>query len=67
MNNQSMETMFSSNTCQWSTPQDFFDKLNEEFHFNLDPCADETNHKCEKYFTAEQDGLLQDWGVQRVL
>lgn len=25
------EVMFSSKTDQWSTPQDFFDKLNEEF------------------------------------
>lgn len=35
--------MFSSKTDQWSTPQDFYDKLNEEFHFTLDPCADEHN------------------------
>ena len=56
-----IEVMFSSKTDQWATPQDFFDKLNEEFHFTLDPCADDTNHKCEKYFTKEQDGLQQDW------
>lgn len=54
--------MFSSNTDKWSTPQWFFDELDKEFHFTLDPCADESNHKCEKYFTKEQDGLLQDWG-----
>lgn len=53
--------MFSSETDQWSTPQDFYDKLNEEFHFTLDPCADEKNHKCDTYFTVEQNGLLQDW------
>lgn len=54
--------LFSSNTDQWSTPQDFFDKLNDEFHFTLDVCADDANHKCDKYFTKEQDGLVQDWG-----
>lgn len=54
--------LFTSNTDQWSTPQDFFDKLNDEFHFTLDVCADDTNHKCDKYFTKEQDGLVQDWG-----
>ena len=54
--------MFSSATDQWATPQNFFDELNEEFSFNLDPCADSTNHKCEKYFTKEQNGLSQDWG-----
>lgn len=55
------ELFFSSKTDQWSTPQDFFDQLDNEFHFTLDPCADETNHKCEKYFTKEQDGLKQSW------
>ncbi|SQB14894.1 phage N-6-adenine-methyltransferase [Enterocloster clostridioformis] len=56
------KTLFSSKTDKWATPQTFFDELNREFDFNLDPCADETNHKCEKYFTEEENGLLQDWG-----
>lgn len=60
------ELMFSSKTDQWSTPQNFFDRLNEEFCFTLDPCADDQNHKCEKYFTKEQDGLLQSWEGERV-
>ena len=53
--------MFSSSTDQWATPQDFFDKLNEEFHFTLDPCADASNHKCDEYFTIEDDGLSKSW------
>jgi len=53
--------MFTSNTNEWATPQDFFDKLNAEFNFTLDPCATEGNHKCDKYFTEEQDGLKQNW------
>lgn len=60
------EVMFSSKTDQWSTPQDFFDKLNQEFCFSLDPCADETNHKCKKYFTEQDNGLLQDWTNETV-
>lgn len=60
------EVMFSSKTDLWSTPQDLFDELNEEFHFTLDPCADETNHKCEKYYTKEQDGLSQCWRGETV-
>ena len=60
------ELMFSSKTDNWATPQDFFDKLNNEFQFNLDPCADEHNHKCEKYFTVNDDGLSQNWGGHRV-
>ena len=53
--------MFSSATDNWSTPQDFFDKLNDEFHFTLDVCADETNHKCEHYYTKKIDGLIRPW------
>ena len=54
--------MFSRESDEWSTPQDLFDKLNEEFKFTLDPCATAENAKCKRYFTAEQNGLLQDWG-----
>lgn len=53
--------LFSSNTDLWATPQDFFDKLNEEFNFTLDPCALPENAKCDKFFTPEDDGLKQDW------
>jgi site-specific DNA-methyltransferase (adenine-specific) len=57
--------MFSSQTDQWATPQDFFDKLNEEFHFTLDPCADEFNHKCEKYFTKKMMDFHKNGMVKR--
>lgn len=55
------EGMFSSKTDMWATPRDFFDKLNEEFNFELDVCATEGNAKCDTYFTEETNGLLQDW------
>lgn len=45
-----------------ATPQDFFDKLDKEFHFNLDPCATSENAKCKNFFTKEIDGLRQNWG-----
>ena len=53
--------MFTSNTDLWATPQDFFDKMNEEFDFEIDVCANDKNHKCDKYFTEEMDGLNQEW------
>lgn len=56
-----MNIHFSSKTNEWATPQDFFDELNKEFHFTLDPCATHENHKCAKYFTEEDDGLAQSW------
>ena len=60
------DVMYSSKTDNWATPQAFFDELNEEFCFNLDPCASEENHKCERFFTRQQDGLSRDWGGYRV-
>ena len=56
------KTMFSSATPEWSTPQDFYDQLNAEFKFELDVCANAENTKCDKFYTKEQDGLLQEWG-----
>lgn len=60
------ESLYSSKTEVWETPQYFFDMLNEEFSFNLDPCALPENAKCERYFTPDDDGLTQDWGGQNV-
>ena len=51
----------SSESCEWSTPQDFFEKLNEQFNFNLDVCATRDNAKCARYFTSEENGLAQEW------
>ena len=53
--------MMSSNTDQWATPKDLFDKLDDEFHFTLDVCADETNYKVSRYFDVKMDSLKQDW------
>lgn len=48
--------------AEWSTPQDLFDKLDAEFGFTLDVCAQPFNAKCKKFFTPDDDGLAQDWG-----
>lgn len=55
------ELMFSSKTDLWETPQDLFDKLNNEFQFTLDVCATPENAKCDKFYTKEQDGLKHPW------
>ena len=52
---------FSSRRSDWETPQDFFDKLNQEFHFDIDVCATARNAKCEKYYSPKDDGLKQAW------
>lgn len=53
--------LFTSNTSEWSTPQDFFMTLDEEFDFTLDPCCTKENRKCDKYYTKEDDGLSKSW------
>ena len=58
--------MFSSKSDIWATPQDFFNNLNAEFNFTLDPCALPDNTKCSKFYTPEQNGLKQDWSNETV-
>jgi len=56
------EVLFSSKSDEWATPPEVFQELDREFHFDLDPCATAENHKCEKYYSREENGLLKDWG-----
>lgn len=56
------ETLFSTGNDEWRTPEAVFERLDNEFHFTLDPCATEENHKCMKYYTKDQDGLNASWG-----
>ncbi|MDL2237607.1 phage N-6-adenine-methyltransferase [Christensenellaceae bacterium OttesenSCG-928-K19] len=58
--------MFSSKSNEWETPQVLFDKLNMEFRFTLDPAATIQNAKCNRFYTMEDDGLMQDWQGERV-
>ena len=58
--------MFSSESNEYETPQGFFNLLDEEFNFTLDPCATPHNTKCKKYYTIKEDGLKQDWRGQTV-
>jgi phage N-6-adenine-methyltransferase len=53
--------MFSSASGEWETPREFFDAVDEVFHFTLDVCATHSNAKCERYFTKAEDGLFQIW------
>lgn len=48
-------------SVEWETPQEFFDELNKEFHFHLDPCASNKNAKCGLYFSKEVNGLTKSW------
>ena len=61
-----MKVHYMSKTNEWSTPWDFFNQLNDEFHFTLDPCCTHENRKCEKYFTQDDDGLSKSWDNETV-
>jgi len=56
-----LKVHFSSETDLWSTPQDFFDRLDAEFGFTLDACATLENAKCADFISPEQDGLKTPW------
>lgn len=58
--------LFTSNKKYWETPQALFNELDREFHFTLDAAASDKNHKCPKYYTEADDGLLQDWAGETV-
>ena len=55
------EALYSSKTDMWETPQDLFNELDKEFHFDLDVCATPENTKCKAFYTPDHDGLIQPW------
>jgi len=41
----------------WGTPKEFYNKLNEEFNFDFDPCP-----LNKEQITDDKNGLLIEWG-----
>lgn len=62
MTKNTRDTLFSSDRNNWETPKALFDELNAKYHFTLDAAASSENHKVERYYTPETNGLIQDWG-----
>lgn len=60
------KVLFSSKSNEWATPQDLYDKLNNKYNFTLDPCSTIENHKCNKFYTIKENGLIQDWSNEIV-
>lgn len=52
---------FDSIKQDWNTPDDLFNRINEEFNFEYDLAASDSNAKCSKFFTQKEDGLKQKW------
>ena len=51
-----------SKSNEWTTPMWLFKELDVKFNFTLDPCCTKESALCDKYYTIEDDGLIQDWG-----
>ncbi len=49
------EIKMASKSQEHETPDLFFSKLHTEFHFELDACASETNHKVKKFYTKKDN------------
>lgn len=58
--------LFTSERDDWETPRGFFDALDAEFGFTLDPCSSDANAKCARHWTRADDGLSKDWSGERV-
>ena len=56
-----MRVMTSSDDMTWATPKKWFDYLNLEFGFTLDPCCLPETAKCKKFYTPKDDGLAQSF------
>jgi phage N-6-adenine-methyltransferase len=57
------EAMFSSSKGDWRTPLPLFKRAAEVFgDFDLDACANSSNHLCDRYFSLSGiDGRGEDW------
>jgi len=61
-----MNIHFSSKSNEWYTPIHFYNKLDKEFNFTLDPCCTKDSAKCKKFYTKDDDGLSKDWSNEIV-
>ena len=50
----------------WRTPQSFFDDLHREFDFTIDAAASAENKMLDRYWSIEQNAIMQDWRGERV-
>lgn len=57
------KVLFSSEKSDWGTPQWLFDKLYNQYSFNLDLCADSENRLLPQWCEDVQSGLVYLHGV----
>ena len=52
---------FASKKQEYKTPKKLFNKLNKEFNFTIDVCADTYNKKVENFYSEKDNALIKDW------
>lgn len=55
------KVLFSSVKNNWRTPLNLFNYLNDSRDYEWDLAADEENHLCDKFYTEEDNALIQPW------
>ena len=56
-----MNDLYSSLKQAWVTPQPFFQRLDDEFRFDIDVCATVNNTKVQKFLLVIDNPLQQNW------
>jgi len=55
------QSWFNAKSVEYNTPDNIYEPLNKEFGFTLDVASTHENAKCERHYTAAEDGLKQQW------
>lgn len=63
-----IKEIFTANADEWGTPKEFFQTLDKEFKFTLDPCGDKNRilKSGIKTFDITDNGLNQSWQDENV-
>jgi site-specific DNA-methyltransferase (adenine-specific) len=61
-----MNVVHQSDKTDWETPDYFWRRLDDEFHFDCDVAASAGNAKCERWIGEEEDALSDlEWMCER--
>jgi phage N-6-adenine-methyltransferase len=57
---------FESTRQDWTTPDDVFFPIEEEFHFTLDAAASSENKRAASFLCEADDSMVCSWGTHTV-
>ena len=58
-----MSALWSRASDEWSTPDDLYAALDDEFHFTLDAAATADNAKSPTFLDRDRDALVAPWSL----